>query len=259
LVSETGYRLQGFGAFANANDIAAIMILILPFGAMLAARSGEAPVMRLLGLSVTLLALTAIFLSRSRGAIFGVVAILGILGLRKLGRRAFPAIAVACGLLAVGATSNMARESDDLEGSREGRVTYFKAGLRMGLLNPVGVGFDAFPQTLQRYSTESLEEGNLRTAHNSWVLVFAETGVIGLILFVTVFALSLRWAWEVFPNRPEFFLSMVGYGIAISFLSHSYLLYLYMLYGLVGIHHAAQAPKLAILEAFGDIRELRTS
>jgi O-antigen ligase len=137
------------------------------------------------------------------------------------------------------------RSSEDLEGSSAGRKTYLKAGIRMGFLNPIfGVGFNAFPESLQRYSTESLEESKQMTAHNSWVLAFAETGPIGLILFTATFVMTLMLAWQIYAAQPEFLLALVGYGVSIFFLSHTYLIYPYLLYALVHVANRLKKVQL---------------
>jgi O-antigen ligase len=146
-------------------------------------------------------------------------------------------IPVAAGLLlvAVPATLVMAnRSEEDLEMSSAGRMTYLKAGLRMGVKHPLlGVGFNGYPSNLHLYNTESLEEDQQMTAHNSWVLVFAETGLFGLILFTAAFWFCLKMAWSLYREKPELLLALVGYGVTMVFLSHSYLIYPYLLYALI--------------------------
>jgi O-antigen ligase len=246
-LAEADNRLKGFGAFTNSNDIAALMVFILPFSAMICLRKWEDPIMRLLGASLSIVALAAIILSRSRGALMGVFAIVGVYLLIRIGKRAIIPLAVAGCLLALPAMIVISnRSSEDLEGSSAGRKTYLKAGIRMGFLNPVfGVGFNAFPEMLQRYSTESLEESKQMTAHNSWVLVFAETGPMGLILFTASFIMCMMLAWQIYATEPEFLLALVGYGVSIFFLSHSYLIYPYLLYSLVHIANKLKKVQVA--------------
>ncbi|MBC7396746.1 MAG: O-antigen ligase family protein [Bdellovibrionales bacterium] len=235
LVTEGDLRLRGFGAFTNSNDIAALMVFILPFAAIAALRKNENTLIRALGFALSFVSIITIVLSRSRGALMGIALMIAVHFIIKIGRKAVVPVAAALLFLALPASIIISnRSSTDLEGSSAGRKTYLKAGLRMGVLNPIfGVGFNGFPASLQTYSTESLEEDKQMTAHNSWVLVFAETGPIGLILFTLVFVFCLRSAWTVYSRSPEFLLAMVGYGVAMFFLSHSYLIYPYLLFALV--------------------------
>ena len=244
------FRLVGFGAFANSNDIAALMVLILPFAGALFLRKREAKLNRVMGATLSAVSIGAVLLSRSRGALMAVAAIFAVWAVVKMGKRAWPALITVGAVFALMLAVSISSRSDtDLRNSSSGRMTYLKAGLRMGAKNPVfGVGFDAFGPNLQNYSTESLEEDPQMTAHNSWVLVFAETGVVGLALFMAAFWFSLKNAWSIRGKRPEFLLAIVGYGVAMTFLSHSYLIYPYLLYGLIGSACRLEARSLSIKE-----------
>ena len=67
------------------------------------------------------------------------------------------------------------------------------------------------------------------TAHSSWVQVLAETGFVGLFLFLGLWIYALKRSFEIRRVEPEYFMSLVGYGITITFLSHAYLLFPYIL------------------------------
>ena len=233
-------RLTGFGAFTNSNDIGALMVFILPFAACAAIRKWENPFFRFLGFATSVVSVVTIVLSRSRGALLGVAMMIGAYFVLKIGKKALVPVIACIVILAIPATVIVSnRSSDDLEGSSAGRKTYLKAGIRMGFKNPIfGVGFDAFPESLQQYSTESLEESTQMTAHNSFVLVFAETGFLGFLLFTSAYLYCAFLAWRVYATYPEFLLAVLGYGVAMFFLSHSYLIYPYLLYALV---HIAQS------------------
>lgn len=235
--TEDDLRLKGFGAFKNSNDIASLMVFILPFAVMTFLRKREAGLLRFVGLSLGVVALAAVLLSRSRGAMLGIFAMLGVYAVARVGRKALVPVGATLVILAIPAMVVLSnRSSDDLQQSSEGRKTYLKAGLRMGAKNPVfGVGFNSYPINLQNYNTESLDEGKQMTAHNSWVLVFAETGFVGLFLFSLAFFWCIWMAWQMYPFEPELLLALVGYGVTIFFLSHSYLMYPYLLYALVQI------------------------
>lgn len=229
------FRLVGFGSFANSNDTASLMVWILPFAVFLAIRKNENLFYRILGFALASSGLIAIILSRSRGAMLGVAAMLALYFLLRLGRKALVPLTIGAILLAIpSAIFIFNRQSADLEASSAGRKTYLKAGLRMGVKNPVfGVGFNAYPMSLATYSTESLEESAKMTAHNSWILVFAELGIIGLLLFTGIYFYCGFSAWKIYSTSPEFLLSLVGYGVTIFFLSHSYLIYPYLLFAWV--------------------------
>ncbi|MBC7690589.1 MAG: O-antigen ligase family protein [Methylotenera sp.] len=234
---DTDTRLIGIGAFSNSNDIAALMVFVFPFCMMNFLRRTESFLSRFTSLVVMAVALVAVYMSQSRGAMIGLMAVIGIYTVLTIKNRFITLLAVTLCVLAVPAYMTISsRDSSDLEGSSTSRMTYIKTGLVMAAKNPVlGVGFQAYPENFERYATEIVLEWGHRTAHNSWILVLAETGLLGFALFVAMFVTAWKKAWKIFPQAPEFFLSLVGYGIAITFLSHSYLLYPYLLYALIGV------------------------
>jgi hypothetical protein len=133
-------------------------------------------------------------------------------------------------------------------------MTYIKTGLNMGIRNPIlGVGYESYEINFERYATEILYEWGHRTAHNTWILAFAETGFLGFGFFVMMFWSAIQMSRQVFDQFPEYLVSLVGYAIAFSFLSHTYLLYPYMLYGLIGVAHRIRfgSPKFSLKQ--GDL------
>jgi O-antigen ligase len=109
----------------------------------------------------------------------------------------------------------------------------------MAIRNPVfGVGFWGFNRNFQAYAIggDTGSEKTNMTAHSSWVLVLAESGFMGLFLFVALWAYTAYRAWLLRNTEPEYFMSLAGYAVAISFLSHTYLLFPYILLGLVISH-----------------------
>jgi len=63
------------------------------------------------------------------------------------------------------------------------RLLYYRAGIRMGLDHPLtGVGLGNFDHHIATYT--NLHTVEARGAHNMYVSVFAETGIMGLITFL---------------------------------------------------------------------------
>ena len=231
-------RLMGLGAYSNPNDIAALMVFVFPLALGRLLRAGVPWGLRAFSALLLVVSSVSIYWSQSRGAMLGLATAIGVLLVVRIRRRALN-VAFIC-LLLIGMTGYLhysSRDSEDLEESSASRWTFVKAGIMMGVKNPVfGVGFNSYARNFERYADELVEYGH-RTAHNSWVLVLSETGVPGFLLYIATFFVSLKFAWRVFPVFPEFLLTMAGYGVAISFLSHSYLLYPFLLYGLIGAAH----------------------
>jgi O-antigen ligase len=230
-------RLIGIGAFSNSNDIAALMVLSFPFSLMTALRGENTKLGRAFAVFGMAVGIYSIYLSQSRAAMLALALSLCLFAVLRIKHKALTAAFCGMALLALPLyMAHSSRNADDLDQSSSSRITYIKTGIVMGIKNPVlGVGYEGYGHQFERYATEIVYEWGYRTAHNSWILVFAETGVLGLVLFVALFSTAFRNAWQVFATAPEFLLAMVGYGITMSFLSHSYLLYPYLLYGLIGV------------------------
>jgi O-antigen ligase len=127
------------------------------------------------------------------------------------------------------------REEGDLKESGRSRLIYWQTGIQMAIKHPlVGVGFNDFPNQYQNYLTEPIaDEFGKRTAHSSWVLVLSENGFPGFLLFLSLYLLSLRRAFRIRKDNPEYFYSLITYGVAMSFLSHAYLLFPYLIFSFV--------------------------
>src|SRR5262249_30094375 len=131
---------------------------------------------------------------------------------------------------------NLARQQGDLAGSTSSRLSYAIAGLNMAIHNPIlGVGFGNYPKFFESYAPPGgMEfEWGERTAHSSWVLALAEDGFLGLLLIAWLFFSVFKTSWGLRREFPELMSSLVGYGVAMSFLSHTYTFFPYLLFGLV--------------------------
>ena len=225
-------RLTGGELLGNPNDMAALIVLVLPFLLFAPVRrrgwqwaaAGPAAAVLLVG----------IYMAESRGAklaIAGMGAVYLFACMRVTWKRGVLAAAAACLVLVV--LSGSSRSSDDLQTSTSSRYNYVLTGVRMIVRNPLfGVGLGNYPKEYENY-TLSFDEWGQRTAHSSWVLVMSETGIPGLLLFGLLFCSVLSRAWRMRQRRPEFLLAMVGYGITMSLLSHTYLFAPYILFAVV--------------------------
>ena len=229
-------RAQLFGMIGDPNDISALLLLALP----LAVYFGTAQFSNRISKGVVAVGIVSavvwlITLTQSRGAMLALVALVTVFAwTRAKTRFQMALIVVLIAVGAVGLQATLHRSQSDLEASSLGRWSYWKAGLRMAIRNPVfGVGYQGFPRRLPEFVDGRFSEAGPRTAHSTWILLMAETGFVGFFLFAALFALALKAAWRMFPRYPDLFLSLVGYGAAISFLSHSYVLLPYLLMAIV--------------------------
>jgi O-antigen ligase len=203
-------RLHSNFTILDPNDLAAVTVLALP------------------------LVLDPFF--RGAGVAGNAAEVLGARTLQNLRQRWFGALVLSAFLIIgyFGVLKASTRSRDDLGASADSRAIYWKAAANMALHHPIlGVGFDEYPRNYESYSSGARVEWGERTAHSSWLLAFAESGLVGGGLFLAFFLTVWRTAWRNRREWPEHLYALLGYGVAMSFLSHTYLLYPYLLCGLI--------------------------
>lgn len=234
-------RLESVGALANSNDIAAIFVLVIPFIFFMISRSNIPILSKTIAALLVFTQLYLVWQSKSRGAILGVVAMIAALFYFKVNnKKVFIALAIIS-LMSLGPVFKlMGRKGGDLEGSTNNRLIFWKAGINMAIRNPFfGVGFWGFNENFANYAIggDTGSEGTHMTAHSSWVLTVAEGGPVALILFLSLWLYTFFLSFKLINIFPEYFFSICGYGTAMSFLSHTYLLYPYILLALIISHY----------------------
>jgi hypothetical protein len=109
-------------------------------------------------------------------------------------------------------------------GSLQYRITYWQVGLRMIQDNFfTGVGLNNFGTIYGKY--QFLDAGDVKTAHNDFVQVFAETGIIGFLLFSSFWIyIGLAGADRILreQNRSVQFALGGMYAGVVAFLAHSF-------------------------------------
>lgn len=231
-----GDRLLSVGILENSNDIAAIMILAIPF-TLVFSRSMKSKVAKFLYISVVFSFYGyLIWQSKSRGAILGVGALLVTWYWLQAKNKKIASFMVVAGLImSLGAMSLIKRNDEDIDGSTSNRKIYWMTAIKMGIKRPLlGVGYYGYPFNLLTYADGHVgTEGQFKTAHSTWLLALAETGIPGFIFYMGIWFFALRASWTMRYAHPEYLMALASYGTAITFLSHTYMLYPYILLGLI--------------------------
>lgn len=225
-------RIRSLGYLNDPNDLAQALVSALPFLALAWRRGRHLRNLLLVIIPASVIAY-AFYLSRSRGGAISFL-VLALLALRRrLGRfsAALLTVALAAVLLAFDITGGRGFSMDE---SATGRIDAWSQGLLLWRSNPLfGVGYGNFGDYHER------------TAHNSFILCFAELGLVGYffwmaLLVVTVLDLSAltrlpeqheldrdlaRWARAVQ-------LALLAFLVSALFLSRTYMLLLYLLLAL---------------------------
>jgi O-antigen ligase len=211
-------NIQGdsFGPFVNRNHFGGFVELTLPVGLGLMLFRGIAGELILLVTVLTIVPVSALVLSGSRGGIVGFAFGLCILAVlakkRRPGERprmrALASVALAALLLVawIGAGKAIQRFStarEDLSVSR--RVSMFRGAAGVFLSNPItGAGLGTLVAVYPRY--ETVYDGHVvEHVHNDYIEALAETGIAGGICGVAFLWLLFRGARKGFQSERSRF------------------------------------------------------
>ncbi|WP_114238537.1 O-antigen ligase [Dyella sp. C9] len=237
-IGEDG-RIQYVGIFNDPNDLGLLFVAAVPMAVFLGKQSGFLG--KLFWFAGTLLLLYGIRLTNSRGALLAVLMMAGVYVWYRRGI-VTAGILGAVGLACMKLLSSRMQELDAGEESANGRVDAWYSGLHMFMSHPLfGVGAGNFT------------EYNELTAHNSFVLVLAEAGFVGYVLWLAFVCYSFWMMWLVLRYRPDataepeafaqweterplaltLFIVLCGMFTTAFFLSRSYMIVLYLILAIV--------------------------
>ncbi len=237
-------RVRYIGVLHDPNEAALAVSLGVPLALGFYQRKRTR--MRLVTvLAMGALALTTLVFSASRGGLLVVAAICGAYLLLRYGKRSLIAVAPLAPLLfLVGGRSGSGATASTSE-----RIETWYEGIEMVRAYPwLGVGHEQF-----------LAHHHL-TAHNSFLLAAAETGVLGLVLFTAALYVALRMPLAVLASVdvPEaepariwarsLVASFAGLSVGAFFLSFNFHYVFWIHFGLAAALYASvkrHAPALA--------------
>ena len=82
--------------------------------------------------------------------------------------------------------------------------------------NPVlGVGANNYAVWFEQYIGPELDAQRIRTVHNKYLLVWAETGIVGLVAFLGFLLSAIYWGWRGWQLRDRL-LSPLALGLAVA-------------------------------------------
>lgn len=206
--SQTSLRGDRIGGIVgDPNELASVLIVGLVLAVALAATLRRRTIGRALVPACGLVLLLGIFLTLSRGGLLALV-VVTIVAVLNAGRWRGAAIVLAV-LAVAGAVgyfsafaSPVARQRVTTAGSGSGRTGLWTVGWRMVEAHPVhGIGAGNFAVSSVHYL---LRPGTIpndylvvdipQVAHNVYLQLLAETGVVGLALFLGIVAFALTGA-----------------------------------------------------------------
>lgn len=249
VLGDSAERMSASSTY-DPNDLAFIMVTLLPL--IYYHSLGKSGFKKLLLAMTMILMVIAILATVSRGGFIGLIVIFMVI-CRKQGMRLKSVIGPLVVLLIVfrifapttywDRISTMISPNEDYNISGEGgRIEIWESGLKLMIRNPLtGVGISCFEEGEGQQHGE--RGGKWMTAHNSFIQLGAELGLIGLFLFIKLLVSSIKRLREYRRQNESGLLpnwlfdgtevALYGYMTTGFFLSQAYSPVLYLLIGLV--------------------------
>jgi O-antigen ligase len=254
-------RAGWLGIFANPNDAAYSLVILIPLAYALASLSGWTG--RLLAGVALLAYAAAIYTTFSRGGLLGFFAVLLVIGLRV---RSQVMRLAAVGLMVLGLIAALyfwkrdaGFESLGEDVTVNQRLITVKAGLEMFADHPLlGVGAGCSVVGFATYAPGGVLTHKALMVHNTFVQVLAETGLLGAVPYLLLFGSALLGAHRLARRRagvdPELPVLAAGVqasivGLTVCSLSGGYVLswFPYILFGLVSSLRRIEPQTAAVL------------
>lgn len=234
-------RVRYLGIFHDPNDLGTLLVSTIPVVIHWFGRESSG-MLKMVYLIMLGTLITAIYLTDSRGVLLAT----GVILIFELSKRIGKVKAGLLGLIAavLGAAYTRLSELSVDEASASDRIEAWYAGLEMFKQYPIlGVGFDNFT------------EHHPLTAHNSFLLVLAETGIIGFYFWFSLITITLIILINFLRKSKEdlnlgdnstnlaiwtdyrsltwtYLISLLAYLTSIAFLSRSYDAYFLILFAI---------------------------
>jgi len=209
-----GYAVVGF--FRNYLTYAHAMLFPLAWAAALAVRGSVA------GIVAAPLLVVAIVFSTARGAWLAALAggtILAMVARRRATLLMLGALAAAA-CLAFALAPDLRRQATEMfatTGENAARIEIYRANLDIVHERPIfGVGFGRYQRAAPPYYVAHPEADRHSHAHNDYLQIAAEAGLVGLAAFSLLYATALRKGWAAIRRAatPEVWAVAVGAWIA---------------------------------------------
>jgi putative inorganic carbon (hco3(-)) transporter len=212
-------RASWLGIFANPNEVAYSLVILVPIAAFLATGLGLLPRLALLGISMVYIG--AIFVTFSRGGLVGLAAVVALYAWRKrsLWLQAALVALVAAGLVLGGKYWSRGEDFSGLKGdvSFRQRLATSQAGLAMFVDNPLlGVGLGCSVIAWPLYAPNDLYSRGSLVTHNTVIQPLGETGILGGIPFMLFVGIGIYYARKLALDASRRSLANLGAGLEIA-------------------------------------------
>ncbi len=202
------------GTLGNANELAAILVVGVVFSCGLL-MSKPTPAVRLIAIGGFSISLFGVLLTLSRTGLvaLGAACIAALLFSGRWRARALPIVLVVLTLgigyfVAIASPEARDRVTNLSGGGGTGRVDLWTVAWRMVEAEPLtGVGAGNFRLSAIDYLLQpgALERSDLivtdpKVAHNTYLEIWAELGIVGIALFISMLVICLSCVWKAIRN-----------------------------------------------------------
>jgi len=229
-------RIRYLGFFNDPNDLGMFFVMNIPILFYLKSNTGSR-LFKLIYYGLIIGLVYGIYLTNSRGSLVGLLSLLLLFCYFNYSKiKFFFYVLLSLPVVILGMSKFRTIDAD--ESSADGRIQAWYEGIQMFKYRPVfGVGKGEF---IEHHS---------RTAHNSYVLIMAELGTLGYVLWLSALLLTVLMLFRIFNlNQDKYkdspsllddiflakclFFSFVGFMTTSFFLSRTYVVFLYIFIGL---------------------------
>jgi O-antigen ligase len=238
--------LQSSGSIGNSNDLAAHLLLVLPFLLFFMMGPGRSIVVRIAVLGILMYGLWIILGTASRGALVALVVVFFYILIHVPLPQKFVLVVAAAAItlvalvaLPAGTLNRLgslfgAKDAEATE-SAESRGYLFRTSVKYTIQHPLfGVGPDQFSSFEGKTSLAQGQHGNWHATHCAFTQVSSECGVPAFIFFTAGLGSAMLLVWRTYRKAKQggyleiangcfcYLLAMVGYLVALVFLSDAY-------------------------------------
>lgn len=181
----------------DPNDLALVLLFPASFTLGLMLSPGIRWYEKLFGAASFVIILAAVIATQSRGGLLGIAAVIGVFAYRRLRSKTLLLIIGVAALAAlfliagIGGRESGGAAEEGIDESAMGRLYAWEAAFSMALANPLtGVGIKNFLPNYFFYS--SFWDGRNHAVHSTWFGVLAETGFLGLSVYLAMIVSALK-------------------------------------------------------------------
>jgi O-antigen ligase len=255
------YTFEASGTIGNSNDLAAHILLLIPFLLALILERGRNTVIRIALVCAIVIGLHITLGTASRGGLLAIAAgvLFYLLRAPLKQRLIFVFTGVVLTFLLVSTVPDAAArrlhsmfsdekasgEALEAEQSAQSREYLFRKSIEYSFRRPLfGVGPDQFINFEGKESVALGRRGNWHATHCTWTQVSSENGLPALLMFVGALLLVFRSVNRVLKMARDadrqdisnfcfcYLLSVVMFSMAVTFLSQAYGIYFPFIIGL---------------------------